>query len=89
VQPAATPVALDDVSVSCQVPDLRGRHLSAARRLAHHAGCGIGRVIRHPGGTEAPPTPASLVVRWQSLPSGTVRAPRAKLTIVVAPARHR
>jgi hypothetical protein len=45
-------------------------------------------VIRRPGGTETSPTPASLVVRWQSLRSGTVRAARAKLTIVVAPTRH-
>jgi DNA-binding beta-propeller fold protein YncE len=42
----ATPATRAVVSATCVVPDLRGRTITAARRLAREADCALGRVTR-------------------------------------------
>ena len=79
-QTAGPPPGEDPPRASCVVPDLRGRHLAAARRLAHRRGCDVGHVRRMGSSADD-----ELVVRWQSLRSGTVHAARSKVGLVVGP----
>lgn len=84
------PVAVTpDSATACTVPNLRGRHLDDARRVARHAGCRIGHVHRT-GDASGANTASALIVRWQSLRSGTVRDAETRVAVMVGPMhRHR
>ena len=69
--------------LTCTVPKLRGLHLGAARRVARRAGCVIGPVHRRMRSKRA----GGLIVRWQSLRTGSVHKAHTKIAVGVRRAR--
>jgi hypothetical protein len=68
---------------ACRVPRLRGRPLGAARRALRRAGCRVGDV-RRPAHVRRG---RRLVVRWQSIPAGRVRAAGTRVDLHLRAAR--